>query len=67
MTAVDYNYAVFHLQREASKFTEFQDHPLHAGRPAPDFPLEDLSTGETVRLKDFWISGLVIIEFGSYT
>jgi hypothetical protein len=49
------------------KFTEFQDHPLHAGREAPDFPLEDLGTGQAVRLKDLWSAGLVVIEFGSYT
>ena len=67
MTTDDYNYAVFNLQRESGKFTEFQDHPLHAGRPAPDFPLEDLSTGAAVRMKDLWTSGLVVIEFGSFT
>ena len=67
MTAHEYNYAVFNLRAEMGKFTEFQDHPLHAGREAPDFPLEDLGTGQAVRLKDLWSAGLVVIEFGSYT
>jgi hypothetical protein len=67
MTEVEYNYAVFNLQAEMGKFTEFQDHPFHAGREAPDFPLEDLNTGQTVRLKDQWSDGLVVIEFGSFT
>jgi hypothetical protein len=67
MTTEEYNYAVFNLQRESGKFTEFQDHPLHAGRTAPDFPLEDLSSGQAVRLKELWTGGLVVIEFGSYT
>lgn len=67
MAAYDYNYAVFNLQAEMGKFTEFQDHPLHAGRQASDFPLEDLDTGQTVHLKDLWSAGPVIIEFGSFT
>jgi hypothetical protein len=67
MSDHEYNYAKFHLMGEMSKFTEFQDNPLHAGRQAPDFPLEDLNTGQTIRLKDLWSGGLVVIEFGSYT
>jgi hypothetical protein len=67
MAAHDYNYAVFNLEAEKDKFTEFQDHLLHAGRIATDFPLEDLATGQTVHLKDLWNDGLVIIEFGSFT
>jgi hypothetical protein len=67
MAGHEYNYAVFNLQAEMPKFTEFQDHPLRAGKQAPDFPLEHLETGRVVRLKDFWTDGLVIIEFGSYT
>jgi len=63
----DYNYAVFNLQREIPYFTEFQDHPMHAGRTATDFPLEDLSTGSTARMADLWSAGLVVIEFGSFT
>ena len=67
MTAVEYNYTVFNLKSQIGKFTEFQDHPLHAGREAPDFPLEDLDTSQTVRLKDLWSDGLVVVEFGSFT
>jgi hypothetical protein len=63
----DYNYAVFDMNRETPKFAEFQNHPLHAGGQAPDFPVEDLDTGQTVHLKDLWSNGLAIVEFGSYT
>jgi hypothetical protein len=67
MTGNAYNYSVFNLQAELGKFDEFENLPLHAGRRAPDFPVEDLETGKTVQLKDLWGSGLLIVEFGSYT
>ena len=67
MSAQEYNYATFRMSAEKSKFAEFQDHPLHSGRLAPDFPLEDLDTSRTVSLKDLWSAGLVVVEFGSYT
>jgi hypothetical protein len=63
----DYNYAVFDMKAEMSKFTEFQDSPLKAGRRAPDFPLEDLATGETVQMRELWAGGFAVIEFGSFT
>ena len=66
MTTNGYNYAVFNLQAELGKFEEFENHPLHAGR-RPDFPVEQLETGQTANLKDLWSGGLLIIEFGSYT
>ena len=67
MTAPGYNYAVFNMKGEMGRFSEFQDHPLHVGRQAPDFPLEDLDTGQIVCLKDLWSKGVLVIEFGSYT
>ena len=67
MSDHDYNYAVFDMKAEMGKFAEFQDHPLHAGRQAPDFPLEDLATGATVRMKDLWDKTYAVIEFGSFT
>jgi hypothetical protein len=67
MSEQGYNYAVFNLQVELGKFEEFEDLPLHAGRRAPDFPVEDLETGQPVRLKDLWSVGLLVVEFGSYT
>jgi hypothetical protein len=63
----DYNYAVFNLQAELGKFEEFENLPLHAGRRALDFPVEDLETGQTTQLKELWSAGLLIVEFGSYT
>ena len=34
---------------------------------APSFPVEDLATGETVDMKEFWKKGVTVIEFGSFT
>ena len=62
----DYNYAIFDMVAERPNQTGFPG-ILHVGERAPDFPLEDLETGETVRLKDLWSEGLVIAEFGSFT
>ena len=61
-----YNYDVFNMQAELPHFEGFVGH-LHVGERAPDFPLEDLDSGATVRLKDLWSKGLVIAEFGSFT
>ncbi len=62
----EYNYDVFDMQAERPHFEGFVD-TLHVGERAPDFPLEDLESGATVRLKDLWSKGLVIAEFGSFT
>ncbi len=61
-----YNYEIFDMQAERPHFEGFVDN-LHVGERAPDFALEDLETGETVRLKDLWSKGLVLAEFGSFT
>ena len=61
-----YNYDVFDMPAERPNFEGFVG-ALHVGERAPDFPLEDLESGETVRLKDLWSKGLVIAEFGSFT
>jgi len=63
---IDYNYPVFDMTAEERGFLDFRDH-LHVGERAPDFPLEDLESGATVRLKDLWAKGPVVIEFGSFT
>ncbi len=62
----EYNYVHFDMQAERPKFESFSAN-LHVGERAPDFRLEDLATGETVRLKDLWSEGLVVAEFHSYT
>lgn len=62
----DYNYAVFDMEAEKPNFANFVGN-LHVGERAPDFPLENLDTGETVHLKDYWKEGPVLIEFGSFT
>ena len=62
----DYNYAAFDMASEMPNFQGFPD-VLHVGERAPDFPLEDLESGETVNLKDMWADGVVVAEFGSFT
>jgi hypothetical protein len=62
----DYNYSVFDMVAERPNQVEFPG-ILNVGSRAPDLPLEDLETGETVHLKDLWSEGLVIAEFGSFT
>lgn len=62
----DYNYVHFDMMAERPNFERFADNP-HVGERAPDFPLEDLDTGETVSLSDLWTDGPVVAEFGSFT
>jgi len=64
MTA--YNYPDFEMAREMPPFDAFRE-KLFAGEKAPDFPLEDLDTGDTVSMKSLWQKGPAIIEFGSFT
>lgn len=68
MLAQEYNYAHFNVGAERGKFLDFaQAAPLVTSR-APDFPLEDLESGETINLSDLWKRGdTVIVEFGSFT
>ncbi len=62
-----YNYKTFApTDEDMEKFSRFHEAP-NAGTVAPDFPLEDLATGETVHLKELWKRDAVIMEFGSYS
>jgi len=62
----DYNYSVFDMKRESPYFLAFRDQ-LHVGERAPDYPLEDLATGETVTMKSLSKDGPAVLEFGSFT
>lgn len=62
-----YNYAEFDLDKELKPFLDFRSHEPHAGELAPDFPLENLETGETVQLKNLWAKNFLIVEFGAFT
>jgi hypothetical protein len=62
----DYNYSAFDMTAERPHQANFVAN-LHVGERAPDFPLEDLDSGETVHLGDIWADGPVIAEFGSFT
>lgn len=59
-----YNHPSFN--RDADKFARFPEAP-HVGTVAPDFPLEDLDGGATVRLADLWRRDTVVMEFGSFS
>ena len=62
----DYNYDVFDMEREEPVFEAFPN-SLHVGERAPNFQLEELDTGESVSLRSLASSGVVILEFGSFT
>jgi len=62
----DYNYDEFDLPTELVPFEAFPGF-VNVGSKAPDFPLEDLDTGETVHMNSLWSKGFAIIEFGSFT
>ena len=62
----EYNYADFDMEREQPPFKAFPG-GLRPGERAPDFALEDLDTGATVRLGELWAKETVVIEFGSFT
>lgn len=67
MTEHDYNHAVFDPGKEGNVALRFANDSPKATSRAPSFPLEDLDTGETVELKDYWAKENLIIEFGSFT
>lgn len=62
----DYNYAVFDMTSEEPNFLAFRN-ILHVGERAPDYPLEDLETGDAVAMKSLWSRGIAVLEFGSFT
>ena len=61
-----YNYSEFHMMAEGPNFELFPAN-LHVGERAPDFALEDLDSGATVNLRDFWSEGVTVVEFSSFT
>ena len=62
----EYNYPDFNIEREMPPFDDFRKQ-LHVGEKAPDYPLEDLETGATVKMSSLWEKCPAIIEFGSFT
>ena len=65
MSATDYNYDVFTGGQEDC--LDFAMHAPKVTMRAPSFPVEELSSGETVEMKNLWKSGVMVIEFGSFT
>ncbi|MBI2150038.1 MAG: hypothetical protein HYU27_05470 [Acidobacteria bacterium] len=65
MSDQTYNYSVFDVS--PNEFIDFATHAPKVTMRARSFPLEDLATGKTVEMKDFWKTGIVVIEFGSFT
>lgn len=66
LNVADYNYEVFDMEREQPPFARFKT-TLPVGTRATSFPLEDLTSGETVALADAWRQGFAVVEFGSFT
>ena len=66
MPAQEYNYDSFNEEDNKRRFIEFAQ-VLHVGDPAPDGEMLLASTGQPVRLSDYWKTTPVVIEFGSYT
>jgi len=60
-----YNYSTF--DASPTEFFDFATHAPKVTMRAPSFPLEDLATGEQVEMKDLWKTGIVAVEFGSFT
>ncbi len=65
MDQEQYNYSEFVASPD--EFLEFGERAPKATMRAPSFPVEDLATGDTVEMKDLWKSGVVVMEFGSFT
>jgi hypothetical protein len=66
MTPEQYNYTTFPPEDDVATFTRFPEY-LKIGAHAPDPPLFDLDSGETINLSSFTRRGLTVIEFGSLT
>jgi hypothetical protein len=60
-----YNYSIF--EADPNEFVEFATRAPKVTMRAPSFPLEDLASGEKIAMKDLWKSGIVVMEFGSFT
>lgn len=65
MDHMQYNYSEFVASPD--EFLEFAQRAPKATMRAPSFPVEDLATGDKVEMKDFWKSGVVVMEFGCFT
>lgn len=65
MSANDYNYDIFTGGQE--DFLDFAMHAPKVTMRAPSFPVEELASGDTVEMKEFWKTGVAVIEFGSFT
>ncbi len=62
----DYNYSAFDMEAEEPVFEAFPG-KLGVGDRAPNIPLEELDSGETVSLRSLASSGVALLEFGSFT
>lgn len=65
MRSDPYNYSSF--ERSTQEFADFAVRAPKVTMRAPSFVLEDLTTGAAVEMKRLWSSGIVVIEFGSFT
>ena len=61
-----YNYMNFPLDGDMKDFVAFPEGP-RVGGEAPDGELVDVRDGRRVRLSDYFLRGVTVIEFGSFT
>ena len=66
VTNPDYNFSEF-TAGESGASAEFIQNSPKATSKAPAFALEELDTGEIIRMQDLWKSETIIVEFGSFT
>lgn len=62
----EYNHKNFPLDMQVDDFKSFRNGP-NVGQSMPDCMLVETSTGNSVKLSDYWKIGPVFIEFGSIT
>ena len=62
----DYNYATFRMDEGMEHFAAFANGP-RVGSRAPDFPTEDLVSGDVVKMSSLWSRSVAVLEFGSLT
>ena len=61
-----YNYMNFPLDGDMQDFVAFPEGP-RVGSKAPDGELVDVRDGRRVSLSEYFLRGITVIEFGSFT
>ncbi len=65
MDDVPYHYTTFEFHTE--EFDNFSAAAPKSTMRAPNFPLEDLTSGTIIEMKELWKTGMAVVEFGSFS